>query len=158
MKDRTTSVPAKKETMPMRGTWNFLEEMRSEMEDFWKRAILPIRMPREMKDWMPSTDVFRKNGELIVRADLPGMKKEEIEIALEDGDLVLRGERKHEERLEEENFLRHERTYGSFFRRVPLPYEVEVSKINAKFDNGVLEVHVPMPPETTPASQRITIA
>lgn len=158
MRDKATMVPTKKEAAPMRGGWNFFEEMRTEMEDFWKRAVMPIRFPREMKDWMPSTDVFRKNGELIVKADLPGMKKEEIEIALENGDLVLRGERKHEEKVEEGNFFRHERTYGSFFRRVPLPYEIEASKINAKFDNGVLEVHIPMPPETTPAPERIPIA
>jgi HSP20 family protein len=158
MEKPLTKVPAKKEeTFPVRTPWGLFEELRNEMEELWNRPWLPFRFARTPKTWMPSTDVFRANGDLVVRADLPGMKKEDIEIRLEGGDLVMKGERKHEETVKEENLFRSECSYGSFFRRLPLPYEVAPEKINAKFADGVLEVHIPLPKEELTKVEKIPI-
>ena len=96
---------------------------------------------------MPSTDVFRHNNNLVVKADLPGMTKADIDVAIEDGDLILRGERKAETKVEEEDYFRAERVCGSFYRRMTLPENVKAANIKATFDNGVLTVTLPLPKE-----------
>lgn len=158
MEKQMTKTPLKKEeTLPVRTPWSLFEELRNEMEELWNRPWLPFRLARAPRTWAPTTDVFRADGDLVVKADLPGMRKEDIEVRLEHGDLVLKGERKHEEEVKEENFFRSECSYGSFFRRLPLPYEVEPKAINAKFHDGVLEVHIPLPQEVMGKIEKIQV-
>jgi HSP20 family protein len=86
------------------------------------------------------------------------MKKEDVEVAIEEGDLILRGERKEETEVEEENVYRWERSYGSFFRRLPLTFEVKPEAVNANFKDGVLEVTLPLPKEEKkPKAQKIAV-
>jgi HSP20 family protein len=101
--------------------------------------------------------VIQKNGTLVVKADLPGLKKEHVKVSLDDGDLVLEGERRQESKVEEKDFVRSECSYGSFYRRVPLPEGVDASKISAKVSDGVLEVTVPMPKGAAKAAQKIEV-
>jgi HSP20 family protein len=107
--------------------------------------------------WFPRMDVFRRNGDLVVKTDLPGLKKEEVKVSVEEGELVLEGERKHETEVEEENYYRSERAYGSFRRRLPLPEGADPAKVTAKFSDGVLEIHVPLPVASKPEPRKITI-
>jgi HSP20 family protein len=103
-------------------------------------------------------DVYEQAGALVVKAELPGVKKEEIEITLEEGDLVLRGEHQAETEVKEEAFYRMERSYGSFYRRLPLAGDVKPEQITATLTDGVLEVRIPKPAEeakTTP--QKIAV-
>jgi HSP20 family protein len=86
---------------------------------------------------------------LIVKAELPGLKKEELEVELEDGDLVIKGERQSEKEVQNSAFYRTERIYGRFYRRVPLDFEVTPEQITATLTDGVLEVILPIPSETT---------
>jgi HSP20 family protein len=94
---------------------------------------------------MPAIDVERADGNLIMRADVPGFTPEEISIEVEDEMLTISG--KHEEEKEEKgkHFLRHERRFGSFSRSIALPAGVDASKISAQTHDGVLEVKVPLP-------------
>ena len=107
--------------------------------------------------WMPSVDVYEKDGNVVVKAELPGMKKEDIDITLDQGDLVIRGERKAESEVKEQDYYRLERCYGSFYRRIPLPFEVKPDQITASYTDGVLEVRIPKPPQEQPQPQKIPL-
>ncbi|HYX25644.1 MAG TPA: Hsp20/alpha crystallin family protein [Thermoanaerobaculia bacterium] len=125
-----------------------LDDLRADFEQLWEKPWLPLfnkRFRDEKTPWMPKVDVFTKDNQLVVKAELPGLKKEDVFVTLEDGNLVLKGERKEEKEVKEENFYRMERSYGSFYRRLPLSFKVDPAKIAAKFTDGVLEVLVPMP-------------
>ena len=107
------------------------------------------------REWMPAVDMVRDNGHLIVRADVPGIKPEEIEIKAEAGVLTISG--KHEETAEtkDEQFVRRERRYGAFSRTMALPEGVDPKKIKATTHDGLLEVTIPLP--KTAAQEPVTI-
>ena len=101
---------------------------------------------RERQDeWRPVVDVREHNGQLQVKADLPGVEEKDVKVAIENEMLVIQGERKREEEREDEGWYRSERSYGSFYRAIPLPQGTEADKANARFNNGVLEVTIPIP-------------
>lgn len=99
--------------------------------------------------WSPGLDVFQRDGNLIVRADLPGMTQDDIHIEVEGGNtLVLRGERKNEQReTSSDSVWRTERSYGAFRRTMRLPRGIDIDQASARFDNGVLEISLAMPAE-----------
>jgi HSP20 family protein len=102
--------------------------------------------------WNPRIDVVKKEGELVLRADLPGVKPDQIKVEVEDGVLTVSGE--HEEKTEEkkERYLRRERRYGSFSRSIALPEGVKSDDIEATSSDGVLELRIPIPaPREKPA-------
>jgi len=106
--------------------------------------------------WTPAIDVVREDGHLVVRADLPGIKPEQVKIEVDDDILTISGE--HEERKEQEDkdYVRRERRYGSFSRSMALPGGVDAKKIKASTRNGVVEVTIPLPKEGTKEPVRIT--
>ncbi|MCS7197284.1 MAG: Hsp20/alpha crystallin family protein [Candidatus Bipolaricaulota bacterium] len=101
-------------------------------------------------DWTPfetfgRTDIYEKDGKLVYETELPGVKKEDIEIKVEDGRLIICGEVKRDERIERENYFRIGRRYGKFQRVFPLPEQIEdPKKIKATFEDGILRVTVPL--------------
>jgi len=107
---------------------------------------------------MPTTDVYRTNGNLVVKADLPGLSKDDVEVKVEDGFLIVQGERREEKEKKEKEYYRSECSYGSFYRRVPLPDDVDADKISAKVHDGVLEVTVPLPATETKEAKKITVS
>ena len=109
-------------------------------------------------DWAPPVDIFERGDELVIRAELPGLKTEDIEIRVENGNLVLRGERKHEKETEDKKVHRLERVYGTFIRRFALPTSVDSSKIAAVYKNGVLEVVLPKADEAKERKVEIKVA
>jgi HSP20 family protein len=157
-----STLPIKSETW--RAPFSMLDDLRSELEQLWQKTrmstftakdILETDIPKLLT---PRVDVFKKENELVVKADLPGMKKEDVHVAIEEGDLILKGERKEEKEVKEDDFYKAECFYGSFYRRLPLNFEVAPDKVNAKFTDGVLEVRLPMPPdEQKPAPKEIAI-
>ena len=107
------------------------------------------------REWIPAVDMMRDNGNLVVRAEVPGIKPEEIDIKVDAGMLTISG--KHEEATEEKDkeFVRRERRYGAFSRTMALPEGVDPKKIKATTTDGVLEIKVPLPKEA--ASEPVTI-
>jgi HSP20 family protein len=99
--------------------------------------------------WSPQVDVFEREGNLVVRADLPGLKKEDLRVEMSEDALVIEGERRREETEEGAGFYRAERSYGSFRRAIPLPEGVSAEQADARFENGVLEISLPLPKERT---------
>lgn len=94
--------------------------------------------------WAPQIEIVQQPNAVLVRADLPGLRPEDVDVSVEDGMLTLSGERKQEQREEGEGFVRTERSYGQFFRSIPLPDGADEEKVNASFKNGVLEINVPV--------------
>ena len=128
-----------------------LGELRSRLD----RMFGDLADGREQR-WTPAVDIERDNGNLVVRADVPGIKPEEVKIEVEDDILTVSGE--HEETKEEKDkhFLRRERRYGSFSRAMALPPGVEVKKIKARTRDGVVEVTIPLPKEAKKETVKIT--
>jgi HSP20 family protein len=158
------SMTPKIESRPAhRGPLAMVDDLVNEFEQLWQRPWLPIFNRRRFDKpdplpWMPRLDVYKKDNELVVKADLPGMKKEDVHIYLEEGDLILQGERKEETKVEEATYYKAECSIGSFYRRLPLGFEAQPEAINAKFNDGVLEVHVPVPAEVKPAMKEVPVA
>jgi HSP20 family protein len=159
-----TTVPVTKTETQLHKHPNLFNELREDLETLWDRPWLPFafdrprrRLARRLATWMPTMDVFEKEGELIIRADLPGMKKDEVQVLIEEGDLVLKGERKYSTEVKEEDYYRCEREYGEFYRRLALPFDADPNLIAAKFTDGVLEVKIPMPVAPKAAPKKINI-
>jgi HSP20 family protein len=106
--------------------------------------------------WMPAIDVVREEGNLVVRADVPGIKPEEVKIEVEDDMLTISGQ--HEEHTEEEHkhYVRHERRCGSFSRSIALPAGIDAKHIKAITHDGIVEVKVPLPKEAKKETITIT--
>lgn len=122
-------------------------------------AFEPYRSESRFADasWAPTVETFRRDGNLVVRADLPGLTKENISIEADDDVLLISGERSDETRDEKDDFYRTERTYGRFFRAIQLPEGVNADQIDATFKDGVLEVTIPAPKVTTPKNRQVKI-
>jgi len=101
-------------------------------------------------EWSPQVDILEREGLFVVRADLPGLSKDDVKVEVSDDLLTIQGERTQEKKEEREGYSYSECSYGSFYRAIPLPEGAEASKATADFRNGVLEVTVPAPscPET----------
>lgn len=111
---------------------------------------LPVRTGKESPAWIPRVDISEKDDEIVVRADIPGMSKDDIKITLADNVLTISGEKKLERDEKKENFHRVERIFGSFQRSFYIPTNVDASKIAAAYKNGVLEVKLPKKEEAKP--------
>ncbi|GIW06517.1 MAG: Hsp20/alpha crystallin family protein [Dehalococcoidia bacterium] len=163
---------AEKSTVPVKrgdgsmARWEpfaMLERLQEEMERFfgqgfpWPIAPLPRRPAPTQFVWAPRMDIFEQDGNLVIKADLPGLKKDDIEVTLDQGDLVIRGERKEEKEVKEENYYRSERSYGSFYRRLALPFDAKPEQVQAEYKDGVLEIRIPKPAESVPPPQKIAI-
>lgn len=133
------------------------------MDDMWRRPFpglfgrerwLPIR-PLSIR--MPSLDVYEEKDAVVVKAELPGMKKEDVEVNLAGETLTIKGEKKEGKEVKEDDYYRRERSYGSFLRTVALPCEVKSDEIKASFKDGVLEIRMPKTEEAKKKSIAVNI-
>jgi HSP20 family protein len=129
---------------PFRG----FRDMQSEMDRLFDEAFGGFGRRRsrqgsgQLAEWAPAVDVLTKDGNLLIRAELPGVKREDVDITLQNGVLTIAGEHKVDEEEERGGYHVRERRYGSFRRSMSLPEGIDESKIHAKFEDGVLEVNV----------------
>ncbi len=107
--------------------------------------------------WRPVVDIFETDDGVVMRAELPGMDKDDVKIGLENNVLTLHGERKFDEEVKRENYHRVERSYGSFCRSFTLPSDVDKNKIEARFDSGILEVTLPKSEKAKPKQIEIKV-
>lgn len=132
--------------------------LRSEMDrvfdDFF--GLMPARREGSTTMWAPSVDISETADNFIVRAELPGMKKEDIELEVENNVLSIRGERRFEKTDEGENYHFMERSYGSFYRSFTLPKNVDSETIGAEYKDGMLVVTIPKKEEVKPKKVEIT--
>ena len=110
-----------------------------------------------VKNWIPAMDIEEKDGTYLVKADLPGVNKDDIHLELRDGYLTLKGERKYEHEEKEDHYRRIERTHGSFQRSLKVPEGLTQKDIKAKYRDGVLELTIPTPKVEKPKSINVKI-
>jgi HSP20 family protein len=125
----------------------------------WMRRPWRLHMhrPGDVETWRPQIELSQQNNELVVRADLPGLHKEDVNIDITDEAITVSGERHHEKESEGGGVYRSERGYGSFYRTIPLPKGAIGDQAKATFTDGVLEIRVPAPPEQVTRGRRIEI-
>jgi HSP20 family protein len=109
--------------------------------------------------WMPPVDIYENaNHEIVLKAELPGLTREDLDVRLENNTLTIRGERKHEADVKEEQFHRVERSYGAFSRSFTVPATVDGDKVKAEFVHGVLSITLPMREEAKPRQIQVKVA
>src|SRR5262245_59513220 len=124
----------------------FADEMERMFEDFGiGRRLGRVRGEIGQVVWSPQVEAFERGGQFTVRADLPGLTKNDVKVDITDDALTIQGERKQERKEEGEGWHRSERSYGSFFRSIPLPEGVNADEAKASFHDGVLEITMPAP-------------
>jgi HSP20 family protein len=119
-------------------------------EDFFNDLPFAGYWPEQKESWIPAVDVLEKDGNLILRAELPGINEKQIDLKLEGNTLTLKGERKMDKEDKKNNYHRVESFYGSFTRTFRLPDTVDLEKISADYKNGILTVTIPQRPEVRP--------
>jgi HSP20 family protein len=136
---------------------HWMERIEEMFESRW--PFLPmLRWPEEMAAVkVPPVDVFEEGDTLVVKAEMPGMKKEEIEVTLTGDLLTLSGKKEKEEKVERKDYHRLERSTGAFTRSLELPYEVKLDEVKATFKEGVLEIRAPKSAEAKAKSRRIEV-
>ena len=124
--------------VPFYRPWSLLEEIDTLARDMWD-AWRPFTLDRSL---VPHTDIYEEKDELVMKTELPGIERKDLDITLEGDRLTVKAEKKEEVREEATHHAR-ERYYGQYFRSVTLPYSVKEGSISATFDNGVLELRLP---------------
>jgi HSP20 family protein len=170
-RNEETAVTTQRPVLP--GPWGLFDDLRAEMDQFWGAPFAQgfqfptFRFPNfgamtkplaTETAWMPKIDIYREKDNLMVKADLPGLTKDDVEVLVDNGKLLIKGERKEEKETKEEDFYRCERSYGSFYRHIPLPEGVDLEKVHAKVTEGVLEVTVPLPAAAKSNTKKVKVA
>ena len=147
-------------TTPFAFMKRFGEEMDRLFEDFglgggWLAPVLGREFGESI--WAPQVEMFERDGQLIIRADLPGLTKDDVKVELADNTITIEGERRGEKEEQREGYYRSERTYGKFYRRLPVPEGINVDNANAIFRDGVLEITMPAPKHAEPKARKLEI-
>jgi HSP20 family protein len=168
MADRTdiaarSNQPLARRQSALGGPLHMLERFADEMDRMFDEFGLGRGWSRlshlggEATTWTPRIDVTQQNNELVVRADLPGLNKDDVKVDVTDDAIVIQGERHHEHEEDRGGIYRRERSYGTFYRAIPLPDGAIADQAKATFKNGVLEVRMPAPPEQVTRGRRLEI-
>jgi HSP20 family protein len=121
---------------------------------FWPEPWWPAAA---MKITTPAVDLFEEKDDIVVKAELPGMEKDNIEVNLSGNRLTIKGERKQEAEVKKEGYYKSERSYGAFARTLELPREVQTEKVKAAFKNGILEIRLPKTEETKKKETQVKV-
>ena len=142
--------------------WEPFNELRRMEDVFGRMRPIFLRPNRMVRRWSEERelplDIFQTEDNVTVKASVPGIKPEDVEVTVEGNTLTLRGETKAEEETKEENLLLQERRYGSFCRSVTLPTGLDTGKAEASYENGVLTLSIPKRGETKPKSIKVKVA
>ncbi len=163
-KDKESKAVIPKKTAELVPRWEDIDRWFDRMaEEFWRRPFPSLFRPERwfpeslLPMRMPSLDVYQDQEEVVVKADVPGLAREDIEVTLTGETLTIKGERKEEKEVKEPDYHRRERSYGSFVRSVTLPCEVKSDEIKATLKNGVLEIRLPKTEEAKKKSVTVKI-
>lgn len=122
-----------------------MRQLTDEMDRTFRGAVPAGYGGAELRAWSPAVDVRQCNGDLVVTAELPGLKKEEIKVEVTDDALVIQGERKREHKEDHEGYHSWERSYGKFYRSIALPEGAKTDQVKAEMQDGILKVSLPVP-------------
>lgn len=138
-----------------------LEEMSDRLNRMFSRSAIGGKNGKEaltVADWTPTVDISETEGEYLIKAELPEVKKEDVKVTLEDGVLTLTGERRHEKEEKNTKYHRMERSYGSFVRSFSLPELVDETNVKADYKDGVLRLHLPKSEKAKPRAIEVKVA
>jgi HSP20 family protein len=153
------SRPTQWSSNPFQAMQRLADEMDRMFDGFGLgRRLSSGRREFGAESWTPDVEVFQRNNELVIKADLPGLKKDEVSVEVTDDAITIQGERKREHEEEREGLYRSERSYGSFWRVIPLPEGAIGEQAKASFRDGVLEITMPAPPASTSKGRRLEIS
>ena len=141
--------------------WDAFRDLAAREEQVSRMLEGHYRRPQEDLNrgaWVPVVDIYSNGHDLVLKAELPDMREEEIEVPVENNTLTLSGEKKLDTEIIEEQFHRIERSYGSFARSFALPPTVDASKVNAEYKAGVLTVRLPLREEAKPRHIKVAVA
>jgi len=158
----TRGTAAESATTPARGTrsgaFTLMRRMADDMDRLFENfglgrafglgasaGLLRGSLDEDQSAWAPQVETFRRGDKLVVRADLPGLKREDVKAEIDNGVLTISGHRHSEREENRDEFYRSERSYGSFYRAIPLPEGIESDNCEATFKDGVLEITLPAP-------------
>ncbi len=113
--------------------------------DRWYDSMVRKFFGQEVRNWMPAIDIAENNGNIEVRAEIPGVNKEDLKVTIDGDVLSIAGERKQESETKDKKYHRIERHYGKFRRTINLPYAVETDKVKATYKDGILTITIPKP-------------
>lgn len=135
--------------------WRFLVELdepRDYFDSLFYRSVSPLfrRFPFGEKYWGPAMEISETDDKYVIKAELPGMKQDEIEVSAVDHTLSVKGEKKHKEEVKDDGYHYSEVSYGSFHRTVSLPADATTDQIEANYEDGVLVINIPRKPEAKP--------
>ena len=139
---------------PLRGVSTLQEQVNRLFEDTFFRGRMD---DSNITAWAPAVDIFEDGNQMVIKADLPDVNENDIDIRLENNTLTLRGERKFEKKVAEENYLRIERNFGTFSRSFALPNTVSAEGISAEYLNGVLTITLPKREESKPRQIKVGV-
>lgn len=160
-REEVTDIGARLAATPFEFMRRFGEEMDKLFGDFdFGRGWLPPAIARSAGPglWAPQIEMFEQDEQLIVRADLPGLTKDDVNVEIAEDAITIEGERRSEEKENREGFYRTERSYGKFYRRLPLPDGVDPEDANATFRDGVLEITMNAPKRMESKPRRVEIS
>ncbi|HXV67508.1 MAG TPA: Hsp20/alpha crystallin family protein [Nitrospira sp.] len=138
-----------------------LEDMSERLNRVFTRPALRTTGGKEhltVADWIPTVDISESDGEYLIKAELPEVKKEDVKVTVEDGVLTLQGERRQEKEEKGKRFHRVERSYGSFVRSFTLPESIDESGVRADYKDGVLNLHLPKTEKVKPKAIEVKVA
>jgi len=135
--------------------WTFVDMLHRDLDRIAGQRGMQSGAENSVADWVPAVDILEENERFVLRADVPGVNAEDLDISMDAGVLSLSGERRAEERTEDSGVQRVERATGRFFRRFTLPETTNADGITARCKDGVLEVSIPKVPEVQ--ARRITV-
>lgn len=136
-----------------------LNNLRDEIDRLFEAPLAELaRTSQILSGWTPALDVYEDKDNLFVRAELPGMKREDISLTLHDGSLSISGERKSEDKYKDAEVYRSERFFGRFQRTVTLPTPVQAEKVKAQYKDGILTVTLPKAEEAKPKQIDVNIS
>jgi HSP20 family protein len=146
-------------SMPAWPTFGRLTDLRDEIDRLFESPLTELaRTSQLFSGWTPPIDVYEDKDNLYLKMELPGMKKEDIELSLHDGSLSISGERKTENKYEGADMHRSERFFGRFQRTVSLPTPVATDKVKAQYKEGILSVTLPKTEEAKPKQIEVNVA
>ena len=136
-----------------------LSSIHERMNRLFGEAFGPARAQEEgwIRSWEPAVDIYETDDAIVVKAEVPGVEREQVHVEVKDGILTLRGERKFERDVKEESYHRVERSYGTFLRSFSLPVSVDQDQVKATFRDGVLEVELPKKEQAKPKQIQVNI-
>jgi HSP20 family protein len=137
--------------------YNWQNRINRLFEETFGTFALPGEETFALTAWTPSCDIYETDNAIVVKAELPGVKRENVNIKIENNLLTIRGERKFEEEAKKENYHRIERSYGEFMRSFTLPVSIDTKKVTAEFKDGMLKVLLPKLEEAKPKAIDIKV-